>query len=127
MRADGEEFGEAGILRTVRASAALSPIELRTGLLAEVNRFCNFSSMTTPPCYSFLQRWLPINSKRPWTRLSVEPPCPATGNFPRCAFRITNGAVAPSAKRVTQLRLPSSPPARHFVFCGTLLLAQSAN
>jgi phosphoserine phosphatase RsbU/P len=41
MRADGEEVGETGILRTVRAAGALSPNELRTHLLAEVNHFCN--------------------------------------------------------------------------------------
>jgi sigma-B regulation protein RsbU (phosphoserine phosphatase) len=41
MRADGEEFGEAGILRTVRAGADLSPLELRTRIIAEVNLFCN--------------------------------------------------------------------------------------
>jgi phosphoserine phosphatase RsbU/P len=40
MRADGEEFGEAGILRTVRAGADLSPLELRTRVIAEVNLFC---------------------------------------------------------------------------------------
>jgi sigma-B regulation protein RsbU (phosphoserine phosphatase) len=40
-RADGEEFGEAGILEAVRAGAHLSPSDLKAHLLAEVNRFCN--------------------------------------------------------------------------------------
>src|SRR5258707_11432291 len=60
-----------------------------------------------------------MNSTRPRTRLSAEPPCPATDNLPRCAFLITDGTVAPSAKRVTQLRF-CPRPARPSAFCGTL-------
>lgn len=40
-RADNEEFGEAGLLQAARAGAGLSPVELRTHLLSEVNLFCH--------------------------------------------------------------------------------------
>jgi sigma-B regulation protein RsbU (phosphoserine phosphatase) len=41
MREDGEEFGEAGLLEAARSGAPLSPAELKTHLLAEVNQFCH--------------------------------------------------------------------------------------
>jgi phosphoserine phosphatase RsbU/P len=40
-RHDGEEFGEAGLLQAAQDGAAFSAGEMKTHLLAEVNRFCN--------------------------------------------------------------------------------------
>ena len=41
MRADGQEFGEAGLLRAARLGAELTLSDLKTDLLARVNQFCN--------------------------------------------------------------------------------------
>jgi phosphoserine phosphatase RsbU/P len=41
MRADGEEFGEAGVLRAAIAGDECSPVDVKERLLAAVNEFCN--------------------------------------------------------------------------------------
>jgi len=41
MRADGQEFGEAGRLHAARSGAELTLSDLKTHLLARVNQFCN--------------------------------------------------------------------------------------
>ncbi len=41
MRADGEEFGEAGVLQAAIAGDECSPVEVKERLLAAVNEFCN--------------------------------------------------------------------------------------
>jgi sigma-B regulation protein RsbU (phosphoserine phosphatase) len=41
MRADGQEFGEAGLVRAARLGAELTLSDLKTDLLARVNQFCN--------------------------------------------------------------------------------------
>jgi sigma-B regulation protein RsbU (phosphoserine phosphatase) len=41
MRADGEEFGETGVLQTLRSIKEDSPEEIKARLLAEVDRFCD--------------------------------------------------------------------------------------
>ena len=41
MRPDGEEFGEAGVLRVAVAGDECSPVEVKERLLAAVNAFCN--------------------------------------------------------------------------------------
>ena len=41
MRADGEEFGEAGVLETLQSVKQGSPEEIKRQLLADVNRFCD--------------------------------------------------------------------------------------
>ncbi len=41
MRADGQEFGEAGVLRAARSGATLALSDLKTHLLERVNQYCN--------------------------------------------------------------------------------------
>jgi sigma-B regulation protein RsbU (phosphoserine phosphatase) len=41
MRADGEEFGEARVLRVAADGDGCSPVEVKERLLAAVNQFCN--------------------------------------------------------------------------------------
>jgi sigma-B regulation protein RsbU (phosphoserine phosphatase) len=41
MRADGEEFGDARVLRVAADGDGCSPVEVKERLLAAVNQFCN--------------------------------------------------------------------------------------
>lgn len=40
MRADGDEFGEMGVLETLRCAGGNSPEQIKARLIANVNRFC---------------------------------------------------------------------------------------